>query len=179
MNFILRPWEESDAESLAKYADDPRVPFNLTDAFPNPYGISDAYDFIRRCQEKDPEEFHRAIVMNGEAAGCVSIIPQKDVYRRSAEIGYWLAVPFWGQGIMTIAAGQICREAFARYDLARIYAKVYTRNPASRRVLEKNGFVLEGVLRDGVWKAGKLLDVWLLALLRDEATEITGRVFLK
>ena len=168
MDFLLRPWEESDAESLAKYANDPRVPFNLTDAFPNPYSISDAYAFIKRCREKDPEEFHRAIVIDGEAAGCVSIIPQKDIYRKNAEIGYWLAVPFWGHGIMTRAAGQICREAFARYDLARIYARVNTRNPASRRVLEKNNFVLECVMRNSVYKYGKLLDSWLLALLRDE-----------
>ena len=76
MDFLLRPWEESDAESLAKYANDPRVPFNLTDAFPNPYSISDAYAFIKRCREKDPEEFHRAIVIDGEAAGC-GLFPKK------------------------------------------------------------------------------------------------------
>ena len=91
-----------------------------------------------------------------------------DVYRRSAELGYWLAEPHWGKGIMTGAVRRICAEGFARWDIVRIFAEPYAYTTPSRRVLEKAGFALEGVLRQSVWKRGKLLDSCMYALLRQE-----------
>jgi len=92
-----------------------------------------------------------------------------DVYRRSAELGYWLGEPFWGRGIMTAAVETMCREGFAAWDIVRIHAEAFARNAASRRVLEKAGFALEGTLRRSVYKNGEMLDSCIYALVREEA----------
>ena len=109
--FILRPWRETDAENVARYANDARVAVNLRDVFPHPYALADAESFIGMCMRSTSEgELYRAIVVDGRAAGGISVCAGGDVYRRSAELGYWLGAPFWGQGIMTAAVGRICRE---------------------------------------------------------------------
>ncbi|MFY0022190.1 GNAT family protein, partial [Acinetobacter baumannii] len=80
----------------------------------------------------------------------------------SAEIGYWLAEPFWGQGIATEAVRQLVEYTFYYFDIVRLYAEVFETNKASMRVLEKNGFYLEGVRRKAVFKNGLLMDdfIW-------------------
>ena len=167
----LRPWREADAEDVARFANDARVAANLRDVFPHPYALADAESFIGMCtRSTDEGELYRAIVVDGRAAGGISVCVGSDVYRRSAELGYWLGAPFWGRGIMTAAVGQICREAFQRLDIVRIHAEPYARNGASRRVLEKAGFTLEGTLRRSVYKNGEILDSCIYALLKEELT---------
>ena len=168
LEYILRTWRMTDAAALSWYANDPEVAMNLRDTFPNPYGLEDAKAYIQKCREKEGEQLCRAIIVNGEAAGSIVVIPGTDVDRRRAEIGYWLAKPYWGKGLMTDVVGQICREAFAQFDIVRIGAEVYSRNLASRRVLEKNGFTLEGILRKSIFKNGKLLNSRLYGLLKEE-----------
>ena len=90
------------------------------------------------------------------------------LYRRSAELGYWLGREFWGRGIMPAAVEEMCRLGFHRWDIVRIFAEPYAHNAASRRVLEKAGFALEGVMRCGIWKNGRLRDYCMYALLRPE-----------
>ena len=166
----LRPWRRSDAADAARYADNPRVAENLRDIFPSPYTLADAESFIRMCiRNEGAGELCRAIAADGTAAGCVSLTLGGDVYRRSAELGYWLGEPLWGRGIMTEAVGRICREGFAAWDIVRIHAVSYARNAASRRVLEKAGFTREGILRQSVYKNGEVLDACLYALLREES----------
>ena len=82
------------------------------------------------------------------------------------EIGYWLAKPFWGRGIMTGVVRRVCRHAFEEFGLVKVSAHVFTNNPASARVLEKCGFVEEGLLRKHFLKDGRFLDAWVFALLR-------------
>ena len=165
----LRPWRRSDAADAARYADNPRVAENLRDIFPSPYALADAEAFITACLEAgDQGQLCRAIAVDGAAVGGISVTAGSDVYRRDAELGYWLGEPFWGRGIMTEAVRRICREAFERLDIVRIHAAVYARNGASCRVLEKAGFTREGVLRRSVYKNGEVLDACLYALLREE-----------
>jgi len=87
-------------------------------------------------------------------------------YGHRAEIGYWLAKPFWGQGIMSAVVGAICDFAFGDWKLVRITAHVFTSNEASSRVLEKNGFEYEGLLRKHHQKDGKFIDSKLYALVK-------------
>lgn len=168
VDFQLLPWEEAHIPHIVRWADDPRIAGNLRDAFPSPYTEEAAAWFVRDCVEREAQQLCRAIVVDGEAVGCVSVQPQGDVYRRSGELGYWLARPFWGKGVMTAAVGRICAEAFRRFDLLRIYAEPFARNAGSRRVLEKNGFQLEGVLRRSVVKNGAVEDACMYALLRED-----------
>lgn len=83
-----------------------------------------------------------------------------------AEVGYWLAKPFWGQGIMTAVVQRLCQHAFEEFELVKITAHVFTFNPASARVLEKCGFQEEGLLRKHFFKDGQFIDARLFALLR-------------
>lgn len=168
--FSLRPWRETDAASIARYADNPRIAANLRDAFPNPYTLADAEAFVRGCiAQEGTRRLCRAIVVDHEAVGSIGIFPQSDVYRKSAEIGYWLGEPFWRRGIMSAAVERLCREAFETSGIVRIYAEPFARNLGSRRVLEKAGFTLEGTLRRSVCKNGEILDACVYALVREEA----------
>jgi len=83
-----------------------------------------------------------------------------------AEIGYWLAKPYWGRGIMTAVVQRVCQHAFEGFGLAKITAHVFSHNPASARVLQKCGFREEGFLRKHFFKDGRFLDARLFALLR-------------
>ena len=85
-----------------------------------------------------------------------------------AEIGYYLGVPFWGQGIMTDAVRVYVDYAFGELDLLRLTAHTFEFNTGSSRVLEKNGFKLEGRLRKHFRKDGELLDARIYGLLRDD-----------
>lgn len=169
MDFILRPWRREDATDVAKYANNEKIARNLRDVFPHPYPPADAENFINSCLEADESlQMFRAIEAEGRAVGSIALCRGGDVYVRTAELGYWLAEDCWGQGIMTQAVRQICREGFEQWDdLVRIYAEPYARNAPSRRVLEKAGFALEGVLRQNVFKEGEVCDSCMYALLRE------------
>lgn len=170
MNFTFRPWRREDAAAIVPYADDPLVARNLRDVFPNPYTLADAEGYVRDCVEREGRgQLCRAIVVDGQAAGSIGLFLGNDVYRKSAELGYWLGRPFWGHGIMTAAVEEICALGFAAWDIVRIHAEPYARNAGSRRVLEKAGFQLEGIQRKSVFKNGELLDSCIYARLREEA----------
>ena len=109
-----------------------------------------------------------AIAVDGRLAGSIGIFREKDVYQKSAELGYWLGRDYWGRGIMTWSVGKICAEALEQWDIVRIFAEPFARNLGSRRVLEKNGFRLEGIKKKSVYKAGELLDSCMYALVIGE-----------
>lgn len=167
MNFILRPWRLSDAESLSHYANNQKIADNLRNTFPQPYTIEDAKWYIMNASEKNgKEQLVYAIDVDGVAVGSIGIILKDDVSKKSAELGYWLGEPFWGNGIMPRAVAQICAEAFERFDLVRIYSEVFAYNKASQRTLEKAGFALEGVLRKSIYKNGKIFDSYIFAKIK-------------
>lgn len=169
MNFTLRPWREEDTPVIVPYADDPLVAQNLRDVFPNPYTPADAEGFVRSCIEQEGQgQLCRAIVADGRAIGSISLFLGGDVYRKSAELGYWLGRPFWRRGIMTAAVKEMCALGFGTWDIVRIYAEPYAHNAGSRGVLEKAGFTLEGIKRKSVFKNGELLDSCIYARLREE-----------
>ena len=114
-------------------------------------------------QQKPEDNF--AIASEHEAIGGIGLEIQEDERRLSAELGYWLGEPFWGQGIATMAVQALTAYGFENFTLNRIYAYVYEINPASARVLEKAGYTREGILRHGVIKGAEPLDVWLYAVV--------------
>jgi ribosomal-protein-alanine N-acetyltransferase len=83
------------------------------------------------------------------------------------EIGYWLAKPFWGRGIMTAVVQKACEYAFAEFGLVKVEAHVFADNIASAKVLQKCGFVQEGYLRKHYLKDGRFLDARLFALVKE------------
>ncbi|HEV7180807.1 MAG TPA: GNAT family protein [Candidatus Baltobacteraceae bacterium] len=164
---VLRGWREGDVPALALLADDWDVARNLRDAFPFPYTLEDARDWIgRNARAGEPVNF--AIEVEGELAGGIGVILGDAERRGTGEIGYWLGKRFWGRGIATAAAGAFSEYVFGRYDLRRVEAHAYGSNAASQRVLEKCGFKREGVLRGAVVKGSEVRDVHLFGRLRGE-----------
>ena len=170
MDFILRPWRREDVGDVLRYANNDNIARNLRNVFPFPYILTDAQNFVTGCVEGDENhQLCRAIEVDGHAVGSIGLFLGSDVYCMTAELGYWLAEEYWGRGIMTKAVRQMCREGFERWeDLVRIYAEPFAHNTASRRVLEKVGFTLEGVMRHGACKRGRVLDYCMYALLCEE-----------
>lgn len=164
----LRPLRVGDEASIARNADNPRVSRNLLARFPSPYTLADAEAWVARCVAADVTHA-LGITVDDEVIGMVGLEPENDVFHRSMEIGYWLGEPYWGRGIATQAAGAMTEYAFATFDINRLWAGVFGWNPASARVLEKCGYVLEGVSRAAVTKDGETTDELRYARLRGGA----------
>ncbi|MDR1415127.1 MAG: GNAT family N-acetyltransferase [Odoribacteraceae bacterium] len=167
--FELREWRLADVNSLARHANNARVWDNLRDSFPRPYTRADARLFIETglCTIGAPTDL--AIVVDGKAVGCISIVPRGDVERVTAELGYWLGENFWNKGIMTAATRQMVAHAFTRFrHLRKIYALVFDFNAPSRRVLENAGFEREAILEQAAIKNGKIIDFHYYSILRSQ-----------
>ena len=161
----IRPWLETDAESLARHANDREVSIHLRDRFPFPYGIEQAKSFLGWISGQSAPTVW-AIEVNGEAAGGIGIELHTDVERVSAEVGYWLGRAHWGQGIVTEALKAVTAEAFKLFEITRLYAVPFADHAASVRVLEKAGYVREGHLRQSAIKHGTVRDQLLFAAYR-------------
>lgn len=170
MNFELRPWRKSDAKSLQKNANNRSVAANLTDQFPYPYTLKHARNFIKKVNKLKPITI-LAIEINGEAVGSIGITPQFDVHRMNAEIGYWLAEPFWGKGITTEAVKRMSAYAFEKFEVNRLFAKCFGNNLASHRVLEKAGYNIEAYFKKTLVKNGEVHDEIIYALRMDDFNE--------
>jgi ribosomal-protein-alanine N-acetyltransferase len=153
----IRSWRSSDLESLVTHANNHNIWINLRDRFPYPYTARDGSAFLRHTREQRPETAF-AIAVNGDAVGGIGFQLRGDVERVSAEIGYWLGEPFWGQGITTEALVAVTGYAIATHGLTRVFAVPFAWNTASCRVLEKAGYVLEGRMRRSAVKDGAITD---------------------
>jgi RimJ/RimL family protein N-acetyltransferase len=164
-NYMIRSWKMDDAPSIVKYANNVNIWRNLREEFPNPYTLPVAQDFISKITAQDPETVF-AIATPKEAIGGIGLLIGRDIHRYTAELGYWLAEPFWNKGIMTEAVKLIADYAFEHLNLNRVFAEPYDRNHASMRVLEKAGFQFEGRLKGNAYKDGEILDQLLYAKLK-------------
>ena len=162
----IRP---SDKTAFIEHLNDREI-YDRTLRIPFPYTENNAEEWLAlvgKITEKQGRPVHSAIRSATDAliGGC-GLNDFEIGKSHRAEIGYWLAKPFWGRGIMTAVVQRACQHAFADFGMVKIIAHVSTLNPASARVLEKCGFVQEGLLRKHYLKDGKLIDVKLFALLR-------------
>ncbi|MEK6322011.1 MAG: GNAT family N-acetyltransferase [Acidobacteriota bacterium] len=161
----LRPWQLGDEESLVRHSNNRNVWRNLRDAFPHPYTLADAKHWLQIANPSTPIT-NFAIVVEGAAVGGIGLVLKDDVFRRSAEIGYWIGEEFWGRGIVTEAVREVTDYAFATFDLCRVYAGVFEWNPASMRVLEKAGYEFECRMRKSVTKDGETIDELIYTIVR-------------
>ncbi|MEP6742683.1 MAG: GNAT family protein [bacterium] len=161
----IRSWRYGDEETLPLHANNRKIWLNLRDAFPHPYARSDAKRWLQHVVGHTPET-NFAIDVDGEAVGGIAVVLQQDVERCSAEVGYWLSEDYWGRGIMTAALKSFTEYAFQEFKLTRVYAVPFARNVASIKVLEKAGYVCEGVLRRSAIKDGEVLDQLMYAKIQ-------------
>lgn len=166
---IVRSWEASDVASLVEHANNRRIWENLRDRFPHPYTRRDAQAFVRYARASQPETSF-ALEVDGAAVGGIGFALQPDVERVSSEIGYWVGEAYWGRGICTEALRAVTAYAIERHGLTRVFALPFAHNAASRRVLEKAGFVVEGHLHRSAIKDGRVVDQVLYAFVPDIRT---------
>lgn len=169
MEITIRPWRKTDVEDLAAALNNEHILNNLRDGLPYPYTKADAMDYIIAMQNSDPNEtFPFAITLDDKAIGSICVFRQENIHRQTAELGYYIAEPYWGRGYVTQAVRLACSYVFAHSDILRIYAEPFAHNLGSCRVLEKVGFQLEGTLRQNAVKNGQVTDMKLYSLLRNE-----------
>lgn len=165
-NIEMKPLSVADGSRIALLADNKKIRDNLRTNFPDPYTPEEAEKFIRqRLQDEKNKVF--GIHFRGEFSGVIGLHLQEGVYRYSAELGYWLGEPYWGKNIATRSVRLIVEYGFKELDLNRIFAGVYEFNPASMRVLEKCGFVPEGISRKAIYRNNRFWDEHRFALLHD------------
>lgn len=163
----LRRFRKTDNIRLAELCNNKKIWDNLRDTIPFPYSLNDADFFIKKCKGENPI-MNFAIEYKNELAGCIGFVRQEDVYRMSAELGYWIGEPFWNLGIATASVKMMVEYGFESLNLIRIYSKVFDFNKPSQRVLEKAGFRLEGVLKSAVIKNRKVIDEFRYALINNK-----------
>lgn len=165
--YTLRTWEESDAESLTLQLNNKKIWDNCRDALPYPYKLENAQAIIQAIRQK--EGIHDfCIEVNGKAVGNIGFMPESDVQRFNAEVGYLIGEPYWNQGIVTEALLDAINYYFANTPIVRVFAFVFESNLASMRVLEKAGFRKIGIMRKSVYKNNRFQDAHYYELLAEK-----------
>lgn len=168
MQCKIRGWEIEDAENLASTINNKQILDNLRDGIPFPYTEEDAKDFIMAMLDADRNTTYAfAITVDNKAIGSIGVFRQANIHCRTAEMGYYIAEPYWGKGIGTSAVKQMCDYIFQNTDIIRIFAEPFAHNAASCRILEKCGFEYEGTLRKNAVKNGVVVDMKMYSILRD------------
>ncbi len=162
----LRNYHLEIAEPFTEFRNHPIIYENGYDRVPNPFTLKDAEEFIAVQLEKKPAQ-RKLIYWNDQFVGEIGIVLKEDVFRLSAEMGYFIGEPFWGKGIASQAIKQMLSYVFNNFDIIRIEAGVFDFNKPSMRVLEKNGFHLECIKRKAVIKNGKIMDDHIYVKLKE------------
>lgn len=169
--YSLSPIEPSDREALVEHLNDKEI-YDNTLTIPYPYKEEDADVWIKRrleYREKTGRDLTFAIRdENGRLIGVVGAHQTEPGESHVTEIGYWLALPYWGRGIITNAVRAFVRHLFLEMEFTRITAHVFTHNTASVHVVEKVGFKKEGLLRKHYCKDGIYYDGFAYGLLKEE-----------
>lgn len=167
MKCIIRHWKIEDAESLAEALNNKKIHDNLRDGIPFPYTVEDAKEYIAATLNADKEMMYAfAITVDDKAIGSIAAFRQANIHSRTAEIGYYIAEPYWGKGLGVSALKQTCDYIFQNTDIIRIFAEPFAHNAASCRILEKCGFEYEGTLRKNAVKNGVVVDMKMYSILK-------------
>ncbi|HEX3822385.1 MAG TPA: GNAT family protein [Candidatus Sulfotelmatobacter sp.] len=161
----LRPYSEADIPDLLPLIGTREVAAT-TLRIPHPYIEKDARGFLSLCQQ--PDKLWLSVTMRDSGRQIGGIGFRLDEQHQNAELGYWLGVPFWGQGYATEAGQEMLRYGFENLRLHRIFASHFKHNAASGRILVKLGMRHEGCQREHIFKWGQFIDSELYGLLRRE-----------
>ena len=165
----LRPLHKRDAEAC--YVNLTQRIYHTTGGLPHPYTLTAAFSYIRKSQQARRKGTDEIFAIQNDTDGIlVGMIGIHSLNSREgrAMLGYWIAKKEWGSGIATTAVGHALKFAFKEKRLQKVYAYVFVTNVASQRVLEKNGFVREGLLRRHFRVGRRYVDSYIFGLLREE-----------
>lgn len=163
----LRPWQESDLDSLVENANNYNIARFMRNLFPHPYTKKDGQEWITQISSNENPTI-LSITIDGKGVGGIGYHPMQDVYAKNAEIGYWLGENYWNMGILSEAVPAMVKHVFETTEITRIYASIFSPNKASMRVLEKSGFKHEAQLKKSVFKNGEYLDEHIYSILKED-----------
>jgi len=166
---VLRKISMDDTDDMYEYSKDPEVTkyllwsphpdkaytFEYISYLQNRYKTGDFFDWAIICPESEK--------MIGTCG-----FTRFDFQHNSAEIGYVINPEYRGKGIATEASARIIRYGFEELALNRIECKYMIENAASRRVMEKNGMIFEGIRRQGMLIKGNYKDIGICSVLRED-----------
>lgn len=163
MSIHIRPYRWGDEDDLSTHANNPRVARAVRDSFPSPYTLEAARAWIVNCRDIEKSTspgrpYHWAITLHDRVIGGIGALPDQDVYRFNAEVGYWLGEAYWGRGYATSALLVMTDWLFENTLLNRLYAGVFSFNKPSMRVLRKAGFHQEALHRQAIFKENQFWD---------------------
>jgi len=168
----LRNVHINDVPSILKYANNKAISDNVLN-IPNPYLEDEVLYWIEMAQQGFKKNVRYAFAINltenWELIGVIGLSIDKD--HNKAELGFWVGEPFWGRGIMTEAAEEILKFGFGKLNLNKIYATHFIDNPASGKVLSKNGMIMEGELKDHYLRNNVYRSVIMYRLIKEEYEE--------
>lgn len=167
---ILRPWNETDAESLYEYAKDERV--GPIAGWPAHTSVENSREIIKNVLSA-PETYAVCLKEDNRAVGSIGLMIGKnsnlDLPENEGEIGYWIGVPFWGQGLIPEAVRELIRYAFVDLGIETLWCGYFDGNEKSKRCQEKCGFVWHHTDKDIYWKVtGDIRTEHITRLLKDE-----------
>jgi ribosomal-protein-alanine N-acetyltransferase len=176
--FVLRPFTLADAADVFAHLQDPRIaPWTLNISHPYPSGAAERWIATHAPAAESGKALTWAVATANDDRVIGAIGMHLTPEHRRAEIGYWLATPFWGQGVMSDAARTVIPYGFETLGLHRIQATCLPHNVGSYRVMEKAGMTFEGILRDYVIHGGDhFADIAMYAIVagrKDEASTST------
>jgi [ribosomal protein S5]-alanine N-acetyltransferase len=161
----LRPYSELDIAGLVPLIGAREVAAT-TLRIPHPYTETDAREFIASI--RDEAECRLAITLRSDEHLIGGIGLRFAQQHQQAELGYWLGLPYWGNGYATEAAQEIMRYGFEDLHLHRIFASHFKNNPASGRILKKLGMRYEGCQQEHIRKWDRFVDLELYGMLRQD-----------
>lgn len=150
---VLRPWQESDAGNLYEYARDPAI--GPIAGWPIHTSVENSREIIETVLSAE-ETYAVCLKNDNKAIGSIGLMIGKDsnlaLPDTEGEIGYWIGVPFWGQGLIPEAVEELLRHGFMDLHLEKIWCGYFEGNEKSKRVQEKCGFTYHHMNRDIYWK---------------------------
>ena len=172
----IRDYVPEDATAIAQQCNNHNISRWMTNNFPHPYTLEDARSWIEHnitiAANGPSQNFLIVDPKTDSAMGGIGLKPGTDVHSHTAEIGYWLGEEYWGRGIISEALPAFTQWVWRNRDFERLWAGVYDGNLASRRLLEKAGYLYEGTMKGHVRKEGVVRDLHLYGM---ERTDISAK----
>lgn len=161
MNIHLREWKRNDANRVVEILNNPKVK-QYTSIMMDPYTLEDANNWIDFCEFCDKGfNINYAISDEEKLIGSISVNCLGGMHNRTGEIGYWLDEAYWRKGIVGKAIHEITEKAFEKLTINRIEAPVFVNNMGSRTIIERNGYELESIMKDRVYKNNQYYDLYM------------------
>jgi ribosomal-protein-alanine N-acetyltransferase len=160
----LSTFTNEDVAALITHLSEKQIS-DQTLMIPYPYKEENAKWFIEFA-EKNKKLSWAIRGKNSQLIGSIGFHGESKKGNHCDEIGYWLAKPYWGRGIVTEAVKKLCEYGFDKLNLVRIEAPIFAFNIASCRVVEKCGFIKEGIMRKAYFKNGEFIDGVMYALVK-------------